>query len=331
MQLQPITHVCRQYGVSTRTLRYYEQLGLLQSGRIPGYAYRAYDEETLARLQQILLLRKLRVPLRQIGEILQDGDMQLALNVLEGNLAAVDEEMAALATLRDVLAAFIAKLNQRLPKKLALDTLADEELLAMVDALSRTTLTRKTERSMKDLEKAEETLGRLTDVRIVYLPPCTVAASHVVGEEPEPKAGKQLDDFIEAAQLPHVKPDFRILGFNNPFSPGTPSLGYEVWATIPDDMRVPPPLVKKQFHGGLYAAHMIPMGAFHEWAWLGEWVETSSEYEGDFAPRYTPTDPEKFADPAIEERLNAVNHLRDKDMQNLQLDLLLPVKPKEKK
>lgn len=330
-ELQPITSVSKQYDVSTRTLRYYEQIGLLQSSRLPNYAYRAYDAEALARLRQILVLRKLRVPLRQIGQILQNNDVRLALDVFEGNIAAIDGEVEALTTIRDVLATFVVRLNHHLPKKLALETLADSEMLAMVDALSNKTLTRKEERSMKDVDKAEETLARMNDVRIIYLPPSTVASSHALGEGQEQVAGRQLDEFIETSGLPGLKPDFRKFGFNGPLSPKGEPLGYEAWVTIPDDMVVPPPLTKKQFKGGLYAAHMIAMGNFHEWAWLGEWLEKSEAYEGDFAPRYTPNDPAKFADPAMEEQLNAINHLRGKNFDTLQLDLLLPVKEKENK
>jgi len=39
-----------------------------------------------------------------------------------------------------------------------------------------------------------------------------------------------------------------------------------MWVTIPEEMDVPEPIVKKRFEGGLYAAHMIPFGAFEEWA-----------------------------------------------------------------
>lgn len=52
-----------------------------------------------------------------------------------------------------------------------------------------------------------------------------------------------------------------------------------MWVTIPDDMEVPANLVKKRFEGGLYAAHMIPMGNFNEWEWLLNWVNENEKYE----------------------------------------------------
>ena len=64
-----ITEVSRTHDVSARMLRYYEQQGLIASKRREGYAYRVYDDENIARLRLILVLRKLRVPLKTIEEL----------------------------------------------------------------------------------------------------------------------------------------------------------------------------------------------------------------------------------------------------------------------
>jgi len=58
MELQTVSTVQREYGVSTRVLRYYEQCGLINSTRQEGYAYRVYDEVNLRRLQKVIILRK---------------------------------------------------------------------------------------------------------------------------------------------------------------------------------------------------------------------------------------------------------------------------------
>lgn len=42
--LKTITQVTKTFDISTRTSRYYEQLGLIKSQRIEGYSYRVYDE-----------------------------------------------------------------------------------------------------------------------------------------------------------------------------------------------------------------------------------------------------------------------------------------------
>jgi DNA-binding transcriptional MerR regulator len=51
-------------GVTTRTIRYYDQIGLLAPGQIGGNGYRYYDRGSLLRLQQIMFYRELDVPCR---------------------------------------------------------------------------------------------------------------------------------------------------------------------------------------------------------------------------------------------------------------------------
>lgn len=61
-------------GLSVRTLRYYDQIGLLPPARYSQAGYRLYDSASLARLQQILLFRELEFPLREIQAILHHPD-----------------------------------------------------------------------------------------------------------------------------------------------------------------------------------------------------------------------------------------------------------------
>jgi hypothetical protein len=44
MEYTNITQATKQLGLSTRTLRYYEQIGLIESERADDYAYRVYSE-----------------------------------------------------------------------------------------------------------------------------------------------------------------------------------------------------------------------------------------------------------------------------------------------
>ena len=66
---------------------------------------------------------------------------------------------------------------------------------------------------MADFEQASEKLNKLTDrdVRIIYLPPMTVAAIHIVGqdangEHAEYTSAVILDEFIEKANLKAIYP-----------------------------------------------------------------------------------------------------------------------------
>ncbi|GMK48192.1 MerR family transcriptional regulator [Paenibacillus glycanilyticus] len=59
-------------GVSTRTLRYYDELGLLKPARVRSSGYRIYGQAEVDLLQQILFYRELGLGLEQIRQIIQD-------------------------------------------------------------------------------------------------------------------------------------------------------------------------------------------------------------------------------------------------------------------
>ncbi|GAA0716889.1 MerR family transcriptional regulator [Clostridium malenominatum] len=59
----------RLAGISTRTLRYYDEIGILKPARINSSGYRIYGEAEVDRLQQILFYRELGVSLDSIKEI----------------------------------------------------------------------------------------------------------------------------------------------------------------------------------------------------------------------------------------------------------------------
>ncbi len=59
----------RLAGISTRTLRYYDEIGILKPARINSSGYRIYGQNEVDRLQQILFYRELGVELDNIKQI----------------------------------------------------------------------------------------------------------------------------------------------------------------------------------------------------------------------------------------------------------------------
>ena len=66
-----IQDVARLAGTTSRALRHYGELGLLEPSRIGANGYRYYDAQALVRLQRILMLRELGLGLPAIGEVLE--------------------------------------------------------------------------------------------------------------------------------------------------------------------------------------------------------------------------------------------------------------------
>ena len=67
-----IQEAARLAGVSIRTLRYYDEIGLLPPGRVTQAGYRLYDDAAMARLQEVLFFRELGFALEDIRTIMTD-------------------------------------------------------------------------------------------------------------------------------------------------------------------------------------------------------------------------------------------------------------------
>lgn len=97
-------------GVTTRTLRYYDQLGLLIPSEIGENGYRNYDHNCLLRLQQVLYFREFDVPLKEIQTILNHPDFQL-LPALENHRDALKDQVKRKNKLLETLVKTISSLQ----------------------------------------------------------------------------------------------------------------------------------------------------------------------------------------------------------------------------
>lgn len=83
-----VDELARLAGVSARTLRYYDSLGLLRPRERRENGYRVYGAAQVDRLQQILFYRALGVPLGEVKAMLDSGGFD-ASRALEGHLKAL--------------------------------------------------------------------------------------------------------------------------------------------------------------------------------------------------------------------------------------------------
>lgn len=98
-----VQQVAKAAGTTSRTLRHYDDIGLLPPTRIGTNGYRYYDEDALVRLQRILLLRGLGLALPAVAEVL-DGERDVGaalrthLELLLQERARLDRRIAAVRT-----------------------------------------------------------------------------------------------------------------------------------------------------------------------------------------------------------------------------------------
>lgn len=79
--MKTVKEVSKITGVSIRTLRYYDEIGLLKPEKLTDSGYRLYDSKALEKLQEIMFFRELEIPLMDIKEIIESPnyDKQQAL------------------------------------------------------------------------------------------------------------------------------------------------------------------------------------------------------------------------------------------------------------
>jgi DNA-binding transcriptional MerR regulator len=332
MELQTISQVSKNYGISLRTLRYYEEVGLIDSIRNNGNAYRFYDETALKRIHFIIILRKLRVSVKQIIDILNSQNASAAVEIFEQNISELDGEIESLSAVKAVLKRFASELREKADMQVQFDLLNDTAALSVIDSLSfsKNYINNVTENvTMDELNKAEQNLNRFEDkdIRIVCLPPMSIAAAVATGDGCEGTAAGMVKQFITESGLLKIKPDARSFGFD--WSKGATGLGessqaYQMWVSVPDDMEVPAPLVKLEFTGGLYAAHVLRNWDFGDWGRIKEWVNASGKYDNDWGK--SRGGDSEVTGQGFEETLNFYNFIQEGG--DLQLDLLFPIRKK---
>lgn len=93
-----INNLSKIAGVSTRTLRYYDEIGLLKPCRITSSKYRIYGEEEIDTLQQIMFFRELGVSLEEIKILITDSSFDKS-GALENHLEELIQKRVQLDTL----------------------------------------------------------------------------------------------------------------------------------------------------------------------------------------------------------------------------------------
>ena len=105
-----IGKLARLSGLTTRTLRYYDQIDLLKPSKIAENGYRIYTEKDVDRLQQVLFFRVLKVSPETIRGILDFPDYD-ALTVLETHKVTLTERKEQLEEIIANVGKTIAKMK----------------------------------------------------------------------------------------------------------------------------------------------------------------------------------------------------------------------------
>ncbi len=112
-------------GVTTRTLRYYDQLGLLIAARPDPNGYRSYNHADLLKLQQILFYRELGLPLKEIREMITQPEFDL--------VSALESHREELQHKRDRMGKLITTIDRTIATLQGVGTMTDQEMFQGFD------------------------------------------------------------------------------------------------------------------------------------------------------------------------------------------------------
>ncbi len=281
-QLSKIGDVSARYGISSRTLRYYEEIGLIVSEREANTSKRLYSQEMIRRLELILLLKQLDFSVKDITEVLLSADVSTTIEVFCRNLEDVQRDIGNMLVLKELLERYLELLQLKgCTKENAIHLLLKHSKGINLDVAA---LFRSKNRTMKpEMEELSvmENVTKLEDhhVRFIELKPMKVAYYHTTaGSQPEDEAWNVLYAWVKEKGLDQVSAT-RYFGFDNPGI--NKEHGYEMWATVTDDIKPSGEVRIKQVEGGLYAvSSLYGLDIPDAWNRLNEWVQNSKYKAG---------------------------------------------------
>ncbi len=110
--LMKIGETASKFGITHRSLHYWESAGIVKSTRSEG-DQRYYDEENLLKIKQIVLLRKLRISIPSIQEIFTSNELAKVIAVFTDHFGETKKEKEQLKALGIVLRQLITMLKDR--------------------------------------------------------------------------------------------------------------------------------------------------------------------------------------------------------------------------
>lgn len=174
MDLIKITDITSQFGISSRSLRYYEEAGLLRSVRLNNEKYRHYDTENTERLKQIMVLRKMQIPVKDIIRIYESEDMSVVVETFVNRIRVIDEEVDALAELRSVVNEFLQAMLKNGVTKISALPILYEKMEKQLDGLER-----RKDLNYKELSALSDRLAKAVETSIIHLPSMRVLSSRL--------------------------------------------------------------------------------------------------------------------------------------------------------
>jgi DNA-binding transcriptional MerR regulator len=121
-----IGELAKRLGITTRTIRYYEEIGLMGPPERLGGGTRTFNKDDILRLKFILKLKELGISLKEMQELAEHFDIHQQdfdtitpklIEILDLHISKVDEKIANLSSLRNEIVDYRVRIMDILNKK----------------------------------------------------------------------------------------------------------------------------------------------------------------------------------------------------------------------
>jgi len=118
-----IGELAKNLNITTRTIRYYEEIGLMGRNERQDGATRSYSKDDVLRLKFILKLKTMGISLKEIHQLSDIFDINeknfgkitpTLIEILDSHIARVDEKMANLSSLRNDIVEYRVRITDLL-------------------------------------------------------------------------------------------------------------------------------------------------------------------------------------------------------------------------
>lgn len=117
--------LAKKLGITTRTIRYYEEIGIMGKSARMGGGTRTYSKDDILRLKFILKLKDMGISLKEIQELSEIFDINSQnfstitpklIEILDQHISRVDDKIASLSSLRQDIVEYRVRITEMLAK-----------------------------------------------------------------------------------------------------------------------------------------------------------------------------------------------------------------------
>ena len=117
--------LAKKLGITTRTIRYYEEIGIMGKSARLGGGTRTYTRDDILRLKFILKLKDMGVSLKEIQELSEIFDINAQnfnvitpklIEILDQHISKVDAKIASLSSLRQDIVEYRVRITDLLAR-----------------------------------------------------------------------------------------------------------------------------------------------------------------------------------------------------------------------